>query len=499
VDEKVSLKNKAISALFFSFGGFIANSGIQFIITIVMARLLTPKDYGIIGMVAVFIAISQIFIDSGMTQALVREKEVSQADYSTVFYYNLLVAIAMYVLLFISANTISLYFREPLLIKIIRFVGLGVIINSFGLIQRTMLIRKLDFKTQTKIDVISSVASGSMGIVLAYLGYGVWSLVVLSLANQLTSASLLCLWNRWLPSATVNVNSFKRLFGFGWKMLCTGLLATLYGNIFNVIIGRVYTATQLGYYAKSQQLRDVAANSITNSVTKVSYPVLSSVQDERDRLKSGFEKIIKNSSFLTFPLMIGLAAIANPLVHLLFGDHWMPMVPYFQILCLSGMTFPHRSLNLTVLLVKGRSDIFLRLDILKIVIGMVMITTVIVLDYGIYGLLWTSFLSCKVAFVVNSYFSEKYISYSTTEQIKDMLPTLLISAVMGMIVYFCGDMLPQSNGFRLAGQISIGVITYIALSKLFRIEELDTMVRLAGSFYKKIRTKSAVTMEKGSE
>lgn len=487
-----SLKNKTVSALFYSFGGFIANSGIQFIILIFLARLLSPADFGILGMVIIFIAISQIFIDSGMTQALIREKQVTQEDYSTVFYYNLLIAIIMYVLLFLSANAISNYFREPILIAIVRVIGLGMIISSLGLIQKTMLIRKIDFKTQTKIEVISSTASGIIAIIFAYIGFGVWSLVIRSLTQQLISLFMLIAWNKWVPSLTFNRNSFNRLFGFGWKMLLTALLATSYNYIYNVIIGRTYSATQLGYYTKSLQLRDIANDSITTSVTKVSYPVLSSLQDDKNRLELGFRKIIKNSSFLTFPIMIGLVAVASPLVQLLFGDKWMPMVPYLQILCLAGITFPHRAINLNVLLVKGRSDLFLKLDVLTIIIGLALIGLVIHFDYGIYGLLWISFINCKIAFVIHSYYSKKYISYSTKEQIKDSMPSLIISVLMGIIVYFSGTILPHNNLIKLVGQISIGIVVYLSFSKLAKVEELDTMYELAGNVLKKIRDRKVI-------
>jgi len=485
-----SLKNKTVSALFYSFGGFLANSGIQFIIGIIMARLLLPKDYGIMGMVAIFIAISQIFIDSGMTQALIREKNVSQADYSTVFYYNLLIAIVIYALLFISAKAISDFFREPVLINIIRVVGLGMLISSLGLIQSTILIRKLDFKTQTKIGVISSISSGIIGIVFAYFGYAVWSLVITNLLNQVITLFLLIVSNKWLPLLTFNVNSFKRFFGFGWKMLLTALLGTLYANLYNVIIGRIYSATQLGYYTKSLSLKDIAANSITTSVTKVSYPVFSSLQDDTDSLKSGFKKIIKNTSFLTFPMMIGLATVASPLIQVLFGNNWMPIVPYFQILCLTGTTLPHRSINLNILLVKGRSDLFLGLDILKMIISLLIIAVVIVFDYGIYGLLWANFISTIIAFFVNSYFSGKFISYSTKEQIIDMIPALLNSILMGVIVYFSGVILPQNSFIRLAMQITIGIVTYVFLSKLAKVEEFDMMYQLVVTLFKKIKDKS---------
>ena len=485
--ERDSLKDKTVSALFYSFGGFIANSGIQFVLGIILARLLLPQDYGLLGMIMVFIAISQTFVESGMTTALIREKEASQEDYSTVFYYNLMLAMVMYALLFISANAISLFFREPLLVVIIRVAGLNLIISSFGLIQRTILVKKLDFKTQTKIEVIASVLSGALAIYFAYHGYGVWALVIKLLSMQIITSFLFIVHNKWIPLLTFNLNSFKRLFGFGWKMLVTGLLATLYQNVYNLIIGRYYSSTQLGYYTKSIQFRDLAANSITMSVAKVSYPVLSKLQDDNESFKAGFKKIIKNSSFLTFPMMIGLAAVAGPLIQVLLGDNWVPMVPYFQILCLTGMTLPHRALNLNILQVKGRSDLFLGLDILKLIIGLISIGIVIVLNLGIYGLLWTTFFIAQIAFFANSYFSEKFISYSTKEQIRDMMPTLMISILMGIIVYISGLMLPFHNVAKLPVQMVIGVITYIAISKLARIEELDTVYQLTKTVLQKLR------------
>lgn len=487
MNEADSLKTKTVSALFYSFGGFVANSGIQFIIGIILARLLLPQDYGLLGMIMVFIAISQTFIDGGMTTALIREKEVSKEDYSTVFYYNLMLAIVMYALLFISANAISLFFREPLLVVIIRVAGLNLIIGSFGLIQRTILVRKLDFKTQTKIEVIASVLSGALAIYLAYHGYGVWALVIKLITMQIITSFLFIVHNKWIPLLTFNLNSFKKLFGFGWKMLVTGLLATTYQNIYNVIIGRVYSSTQLGYYTKSLQLRNLPAYSITTSVAKVSYPVLCKLQDDPDSFRAGFKKIIKNSSFLTFPMMIGLAVVAGPLIQVLFGDNWVPMVPYFQILCLSGMIFPHHALNLNILQVKGRSDLFLGVDIVNIFIGLISIGIVVALNLGIYGLLWTTFINSIMALFVTTYYSKEFISYSTKEQIRDMLPFGTISILMGMIVYISGLMLPFHNAVKLPIQVGIGVIAYIAISKLARIEELNTVYQTTKIILQKVK------------
>lgn len=478
--ETETFKKKTISAFIYSFGGFIASTGIQFILNIVLARLLLPTDYGLIGMITIFIAVSQIFIDSGMTQALIREKDLTQEDLSTVFYYNLLLSIISYGILFASAYIISDFFREPLLVQIIRVSGLNLIIGAFGLIQRTMLTRQLNFKAQTIIDVISSIISGALAIALAYHSFGVWALVVQTLSKQLIISLSFSLYNRWLPSFVFRLDSFKKLFVFGWKMLVTGILATAYQNFYHVIIGRLYPP-QLGYYTKSKQVVDLASTSVTATVIKVSYPALSQIQEDEDRFKASFRKLIKNVSFLTFPMMIGLAVVANPLITVLFGINWTPMTPYFQILCLSEMTYAHRALNLDILKVKGRSDIFLKLDLFKIAIGLIAIVFVVALKLGIFALLWTTFFTAQVAFLVNTHFSKVFIDYSTKEQFKDMLPSLIVSLLMGVIVWLFGTIVPFGTALTLVLQIIVGIVVYFGMSKLARIEEFETLYQLVKS------------------
>jgi len=485
MQEQNSLKNKTITSMFWSFSDIIAKQGIQFVIQIFLARLLLPKYFGIIGMITVFIAISNSVIDSGFGNALIREKKVSQEDYSTVFYFNLATAVVMYIVLFFSADTISSFFNEPQLVAILRVLALVLIINSFGLIQRTMLVKKIDFKTQTRISVISSITSGIIGITFAYLGYGVWSLVIRILSMQFMLSLLLCLSNKWIPSLVFKINSFKRLFGFGWKLMVSGLIDTLYKNIYYVIIGKLFSAVELGYYTNAQKLRDITSQSITTSVQKVSYPVLSSIQGEDERLRLGYKKIIKNSVFITFPIMIGLAVIANPFINLLFGTNWVASIPYFQVLCFAGMLFPLHAINLNILKVKGRSDLFLGLEVIKKVVGVTSIGIVLFLKLGIMGLLWTAVLNSYVAYFINSYFSAELLSYSTREQIKDISPIFIVSIVMGTLVYFSGMMLPDNYFIKLLAQIFIGVVTYIGISRIAKIEELKTVYDLIGSVFKK--------------
>ena len=489
MQEQSTLKKKTISGLFWTFSDLIANQGIQFIIQVILARLLVPKDFGIIGMITVFIAISQSFIDSGFTNALIREQKPSQEDYSTVFYFNLFMASLMYIVLFLSSGVISEFFKEPQLVAILRVIAIVLIINSFGLIQRTMLTKSINFKTQTKISVISSIISGVIAVVFAYMGFGVWSLVVKTLSMQLIQSLLLCIYNRWMPSLVFSIDSFKRLFGFGWKLLVSGLINTLYNNLYFLIIGKAFSTVELGYYTNAQKLRDIASQSITTSVQKVSYPVLSSIKEDEDKLRTAYKRIIKTSVFVTFPLMIGLAVVASPLITLIFGQKWISSISFFQILCFAGMLFPLHAINLNILQVKGRSDLFLRLEIIKKFVGLSLIGIALFLKLGISGLLWASVLSSYISYFINSYYSAEMLSYSTVQQIKDITPVFIASAVMAIVVYFSGAILPNNNLVKLVVQFIIGVLVYVVVCKVGRIEELNTVSELLSSVLKKGKTK----------
>lgn len=490
MQEQNSLKKKTISGLIWSFSDLISKQGIQFIIQIILARLLTPKDFGIIGMITVFISVSETFIDSGFTNALIREKEPSQEDYSTVFYFNLIVAFGMYIMLFFFAGTISVFFKEHQLISILRVLALILIINSFGLIQRTILTRNINFKTQTKISVVSSIVSGVIAIIFAYLGLGVWSLVIRTLAMQLIQSVMLCIYNRWVPSLVFSINSFKRLFGFGWKLLASSLLNTIYNNLYFLIIGKAFYAVELGYYTNAQKLRDVASQSITTSVQKVSYPTLSSIKENEDKLRSGYKKIIKISVFVTFPIMIGLAAVADPFIKLMFGQKWINSIVYFQILCFAGMLFPLHAINLNILQVKGRSDLFLGLEILKKIIGIGSVAIVLFLKLGIIGLLWAKVLNSYISYFINSYYSSELLEYSTIEQIKDITPAFIMSIIMGIIVYFSGVIIPGSNLLiKFMFQFIIGAFSYIAMCKAGKVEEFNFIYDLLNSLFRKVNIK----------
>lgn len=479
-----ALKKKTVYGFFWSFTDLMSKYGIQFVVQIFLARLLSPRDFGLIGMMTVIIVISQTIVDSGFGSALIREKYSSQEDYSTVFHFNLIISVLLYLILYYIANDISVFFKEPKLIQILRILSLVIIVNAFGLIQRIVLIKKMDFKTQTKISIISSFISGVLAIVLAKLGFGVWSLVYQNLFMQLLQSSLLIWSNRWFPSMVFSMTSFKKMFGFGWKLLISGLVNTIYQNIYYVIIGRSFSAIELGYYTNSQKLRDLAAQSMTVSIQKVSYPVLSSIKDDESRLKLGYRKLIKNSVFITFPIMIGLSTIATQLINVLFGISWTKSIPYFQVLCFAGMLFPLQAINLNILKVKGRSDLFLKVEIIKKVVGIILIAIVLLNKLGVVGLLVVAVINSYISYFINSFYSSYLLNYSTLEQLIDILPVWIISIFMGIIVWLSKFVLPDIEFVKLALQIIIGIFAYLTMCRLCKIKELDTVIGVFKSIFK---------------
>ncbi|MGM7634649.1 lipopolysaccharide biosynthesis protein [Bacillus sp. Hm123] len=472
------LKRKTIFGLLWSFMDMFMSQGIQFLVLMILARLLTPEHFGVIGMVIIFIAISNTIIDSGFTQALVRETNASQEDYSTVFFFQLLIAIVMCSLLNGLAPLISSFFHEEQLIPILRVLSFGLIIHSLGIIQRIMLTKQINFRTQTKINVLSGVIASVVAISCALLGFGVWSLVAQSLTLQTMQTVLLWFSNKWLPSFVFSFQSFKRLFGFGSKLLISGLIDTIYSQVYAVIIGRMYPASRLGYYTNASKLSDVIVISSTSALQRVTYPVLSSIQEEQERLSLGFQKIIRTSAYLMFPVMIGLMAIADTLIPLIFGDQWFESIIYFKLLCVAGMLYPLHAINLNMLQVKGRSDLFLILEVIKKVLITILIAISLFLSLGIIGLIGAAIVSSYLSFYLNAYFSAREISYSVMDQVKDVFPMLLISISMGGVVYLLGSMLPDEPILKLGVQISTGVILYIAFSRMFKIKELTMIYEL---------------------
>lgn len=464
----MSLKQKAINGLTWSFIDNFSKLGINFILGIILARILTPRDFGLIGMISIFIAISGTFVTSGFNTALMRKKECSQTDYSTVFYYNLLVSIVFFLILFISSGTISNFFNEQQLKFIVQALGINIVINAVSIIQLTILIKRVDFKLQTRISVISSVISGIIGITMAYLGFGVWSLVAKILFGSLITTILLWIWNKWRPSFLFSIKSFRKMFSFGYKLLLSGLIDTAYTNAYFLVIGKYFSAIELGYYTRADNFSSLPSQNITQVIHQVSFPILVTLQDDTSKLKLAYKRLIKSTMFISFVLMIGLAVIAKPMVLTLLGEKWLPSVIYLQLLCFAGMLFPLHGLNLNMLNIKGRSDLFLKLEIIKKIIAIP--TVVIGVFWGIKVMIIGMIINSLIAYFLNSYYSGKIIKYSIREQVADILPSFFIAVCMGIIVFWVGEFSPFGYIVELIIQTLLGGLLIFVFSELFKID-----------------------------
>ena len=477
-----SLRHKTIHGVGWSFVDNISSSGITFLVGLVLARLLTPAEYGVMAMIAIFIAISNSIIDSGFSNALIRKTHVERVDYNTVFYFNLTVSILIYIFLYLAAPIISVFFKEPILVEVTRVMGWILIINALAIIPRTQFVRDVNFKTQTKVSLISSVSSGFIGIGMALGGLGVWSLVGQQLSRQLLNTLFLWIYSKWHPVWEFSMKSFKELFGFGSKLLLSGLLNTAYNNIYYIVIGRFYTSVQLGQYTRAEQFNMIFSSNLTSVVQRVSYPVLSSIQEEPERLHEAYRKVIKITMLITFACMLGLAAVAKPLIIILIGEKWLPAVYFLQIICFSGMLYPLHAINLNILQVKGRSDLFLKLEVIKKVIGVFPILAGIF--YGIEYMLWGSVVASVIGYFLNSYYSANLIFYPTKEQIKDILPTFGVSFVVASVMWVL-SFLDISVYILLPVQITTGILLALSIYEKLHLGEYLEVKQLALSALKR--------------
>lgn len=455
-----SLKNKSVKGIGWSFADNLANSGITFLVGIILARILSPAEFGLIGMITIFIAVSNSIVDSGFSSALIRKAKTKDIDFNTVFYFNLCLSIVLYLILFFCAPAISQFFNEPILNPITKVMGSILIINAFGIVQRTLLVKEVDFKTQTKISFIASIISGFVGVWMALRGFSVWSLVGQQILRQFLNSIFLWIFNAWRPALEFSVKSFQELFEFGSKLLISSLIDTIYRNIFYLIIGKFYTTEQLGQYTRADQFNQIFSSNLTAVVQKVSFPVLCSIQDDEKRLKQVYQRILKSTMLVVFAFMLGLAAIAKPLVLILIGVKWLPSVIYLQIICFAGMLYPLHAINLNILLVKGRSDLFLRLEIIKKIISAIPIYLGIF--HGIEFMLWGSVVISFAAYLLNSYYSAMLINYSTWVQIKDISPSFLVSIFVASVMWSL-TLLNYSIWITLPLQCILGFIMAIAI------------------------------------
>lgn len=463
-----SLKDKTVKGTIWSGIDNILQYSVSFLVSIVLARLLSPDEYGLIGIVAIFTAISTTIINGGFASALIRKVDIAEEDYDTVFIVNLLVSIFLYLLLFIFAPIIASFFGRYELVALTRVQSLGLIIGALAIVQRVRLTKRIDFKTQTKVTFIAAVISGVAGVASAFVGLGVWALVIHLLLQQGINTILLWYYNKWVPKLRFSKKSFSSLFGYSWKILLSGILDTFWKHTYQLIIGKVYTPNSLGQYTRAHQFSDMFSSNITNIVQRVSFPVLSSIQEEPQRLKEGYRKIIRVTMIVTFCFMMGLAATSKNLILVLIGEKWLIAASFLPLICFQMMLYPLHAINLNMLQVKGRSDLFLKLEIAKKIIG------VIPLLIGVYvDIQWMLVSSVVVGFgsyYLNAFYSGTLLGYSFFAQLKDLFPSFSICAIMGVLVYLTG-FLSYSPVAVLIIQVMVGAISMITFCECLKLKD----------------------------
>ena len=471
-----SLKKKTVHGVLWSTLERFSVQGIQFVVMIIMARMLTPNDYGLVGMLTVFIAVSQSLVDSGFSQALIRKQDRTETDNSTVFYFNLVVGIVLYGILFISAPFIAYFYNEPQLTSITRVIGLSILFNSLVVVQRALLTINIDFKTQAKAALTAAVISGAVGIWMASSGYGVWSIVSQQLINLGTNTLLLWVLSHWRPQLTYSWKSFHELFGFGSKLLASGLIETIYRNIYLIIIGKVFSASDLGCYTRAHQFTDFPSANLTGIMQRVTYPVFCQIQNEEIKLSNAYRRFLRMAGFIIFPLMMGLAAVAEPLVLILLKEQWLFVSTLMSIISFSMMWYPIHAINLNLLQVKGRSDLFLKLEIYKKIIGVIILC--ITIPMGLVAMCIGGFFSSMIALIINTYYTGKLIHVGYFRQMRDLMPIFLLSVSMGAIVYLAINSLCIHPIAQLSIGIGIGVLYYVLMALLFKFKELKELLQL---------------------
>ena len=480
------LKDKTVKGVGWSAIDNIAQYAVSFVVSIVLARLLSPEDYGLLGIIAIFTAVCTALINGGFSSSLIRKKDVTDDDYNTVFFINFGMSLLLYVVIFLCAPLISRFFGREELVSLTRVSSLGMIIGALALVQQTRLKKRIDFKTQTKITLIASTVSGIIGILMAATGFGVWALVAQSLSSQLLRTILLWFFNKWAPRIRFSIQSFKELFGFGWKLMVSGLLDTVWKELYQVVVGKFYSPATLGQYTRAKSFSQLFSSNLTGVIQRVTYPVLSDIQDDKTRMVAAYRRIIKTTMFVTVVCMFFLGAISEPLLYCLIGPKWHEAALYLPLICISGSLYPLHALNLNMLQVQGRSDLFLGLEIVKkiIYLGPLFVGAFV----GIMPMLYVNLFASIICYFLNSYFPGKLLGYSSLMQIKDIAPEYGIALMVALSVWFL-KYLPISNWVILPIQIIVGVAVFFILCKVTKIQEYEEMKEMIMPFIQKIRKK----------
>lgn len=476
-----NLKDKTIRGVGWSAADAFLGQGMTFVVGLVLARLLSPEEYGLIGIVTIFTSILLGFVDCGFSNALIRKQTVQDDDYCTMFIVNMVTSILMCCVLYIGAPFIAVFFDRPQLVVLVRVMGLLIIFQALSIVQMTILSRNIDFKTKTKASVISAASSGVLGIVMALLGFGVWSLVAQQLSRQLVYSVCLWVYIRWWPKLNFSIDSFRYMWGFGWKLLLSGLLDRIWAQLYQTVVGRYYNPATLGQYSRAKEYSSIFSSNLTSIVQRVSYPVLSQLQNNKDRLIPAFRKIIKTTMFVTATLMIFMGAIAEPLLYCLIGPQWHMASTFLPLICISMSLYPLHAINLNMLQVQGRTGIYLVLEIIKKILAIVPICLGIFVD--IYWMLIGTIIIGIISFFLNSSYTSKSLGYTSWMQIKDIAPSYGIAIIIALPIYFL-KFLPISNWLILPLQIVLGVAIFFIICESVKLPEYFEIKEIATKYIK---------------
>jgi O-antigen/teichoic acid export membrane protein len=470
-----NLKKKTAKGMIWSTVERFSTQGIQFVFGIILARLLTPEDYGVIAMLTIFLAVSQTFIDSGFGSAIIRKIDRTEKDMATMFFFNIVMSLVCYAVIFLAAPFISRFYDMPDLVPILRVLALKLIFQAFSTVQVTSVTIKIDFKIQAKISLVCAILSGIIGLVFAFQGFGVWSLVIQTLSSTLLTSLLYTVIVRWHPTCFFSKESFKYLFSYGSKILLSGLLNKIFDNIYALVIGKFYTAAQLGGYSRAERFAQFPSSNLTGILQRVSFPVLSTLQNNPDKLHSSYIKFLNLSAFLVFPLMMGLLALASPLTYVLLTEKWSGMILFLQILCLSMMWYPVHAINLNLLQVIGRSDLFLKLEIIKKIISLTILC--ITLPMGLVELCIGQVVSTWISLYINTYYSGKLMQAGFLMQMKFLFPLFINSVLMAATIMGINSLLPENAYIlQIAVGIFVGVLYYFVVAYLFNRKTLNELI-----------------------
>lgn len=465
--ENSNMKTRVLSGLFWKLLENGGAQGVQFLISLVLARILGPKEYGTVGLITIFIIIANVFIQSGFQTSLIQKKDVEEVDFSSVFYLSLAVAVILYLILFAAAPAIGAFYEEPVLVPMVRVLSLTLFFGAVISTQSAVVSRNLEFKKMCISSLAAACGSGIIGITAACRGMGVWALVLQQLTNNFLLMTVLWVLVPWRPARMFSLTRLKALFSYGWKLLCSSLLDTIYTNVYGLVIGKIYNKSALGYYNRGNQFPQLIVTNLGTSIQAVMLPAFSASQEDRARVKIMVRRAIVTSSYLIFPMMAGMIAVAKPFVTIVLTDKWLPCVPFLQIMCVAYALWPIHIANLQAINALGRSDIFLKLEIIKKVIGVAAL--LIGIPFGIYVMVGLKAVTDFIGTFINSYPNKKLLDYSFWEQWRDVIPSLLVSVAMGAAVYSIQFFI-ANVWILLVVQIGAGIVIYGGLSLLFKLE-----------------------------